>query len=55
VPALPLDEAGAYVSGAYAIFVTVLASYVAVMSRHVRRALAELDELSQRLADRRDD
>ena len=55
MPALPLDEAGAYVAGAYSIFVAVLVSYVAVMARHVRRALAELDELSGRAADRRDD
>ena len=37
------------------IFVAVLVSYVALMARHVRRALAELDELSGRVADRRDD
>ena len=51
MPALPLHEAGAYVAAAYAIFATLLMSYVVVMARHVRRARAELDELARQVAE----
>jgi hypothetical protein len=44
-PALPLDEAGKYVAGAYLVFLSLLLIYVAIMAvrlQRVERALAEL-------------
>ncbi len=32
MPALPLDEAGKYVAGAYVVFVALLLIYVAIMA-----------------------
>ncbi len=46
MPALPLDEAGAYVAAAYAVFVVLLLIYVAVMARHVTRVRDDLRRLS---------
>ncbi len=45
MPALPLDEAGAYVAAAYAVFVVLLVVYVAVMARHVTRVREDLRQL----------
>jgi hypothetical protein len=50
-PALPLDEAGKYVAGAYAVFVTLLLVYVGIMAaklQRIEKELAELMELAQR-------
>ena len=50
-PALPLDEAGKYVAGAYLVFLALLLIYVAIMSvrlSRVDRELAELAELAER-------
>jgi heme exporter protein D len=46
MPALPLDEAGAYVAAAYAIFVVLLVVYVAVMARHVTKVREDLRQLA---------
>jgi hypothetical protein len=50
LPALPLDEAGKYVAGAYLVFVALVLIYVAIMASKLSRierevvALAELVE-----------
>ena len=51
MPALPLDEAGKYVAGAYVVFVTLILVYVAIIGAKVQRIdreLTELNELSRR-------
>jgi hypothetical protein len=45
-PALPLDEAGKYVAGAYIVFVLLLVIYVAIMAMKVQRIEKELRELA---------
>ena len=51
-PALPLDEAGKYVAGAYLVFLALLLIYVAIMSIRLSRVDRELGELTE-LAERR--
>jgi hypothetical protein len=51
-PALPLDEAGKYVAGAYVVFVALLLIYVAIMATRLSRIDRELGELAE-LAERR--
>lgn len=46
-PALPLDEAGKYVAGAYVVFVVLLVVYVAIMAAKVQRIESEMRELAQ--------
>jgi hypothetical protein len=48
-PALPLDEAGKYVAGAYVVFVAVLLIYFGVMASKLRRMERELSELNAAL------
>jgi hypothetical protein len=45
-PALPLDEAGKYVAGAYIAFVLLLVIYVAIMAAKLQRMERELRELA---------
>jgi hypothetical protein len=45
-PALPLDEAGKYVAGAYIVFLVLLLVYVAIMAVRVQRIESELRELA---------
>ena len=45
-PALPLDEAGKYVAGAYIVFVVLLVVYVAIMAAKLQRIERELRELA---------
>jgi hypothetical protein len=52
VPALPLDEAGKYVAGAYVVFVALLLIYVAIMAVRIDRMRQELSELAE-LAEQR--
>jgi hypothetical protein len=52
MPALPLDEAGKYVAGAYVAFVALLLIYVAIMAARLQRIDRELGELAE-LAERR--
>ena len=53
-PALPLDEAGKYVAGAYLVFVGLLLVYVAIMAAKLQRIERELRSLTE-LAERRED
>ncbi len=52
MPALPLDEAGKYVAGAYLIFVALVLVYVAIMAAKLARIDRELAELAD-LAEKR--
>ena len=45
-PALPLDEAGKYVAGAYIVFLLLLVVYVAIMAAKVQKIERELRELA---------
>ncbi len=45
-PALPLDEAGKYVAGAYVVFLALIVVYVAIMAAKVQRIEKELRELA---------
>jgi hypothetical protein len=46
MPALPLDEAGKYVAGAYVVFVVLIVIYVAIMAAKLQRIERELRELA---------
>jgi hypothetical protein len=55
MPALPLDEAGKYVVGAYVAFLALLLLYVAIMAARIQRIdreLAELAEIAEKRSDR---
>ena len=45
MPALPLDEAGKYVAGAYLVFVTLVVIYVAIIGAKIARIERQVDEL----------
>jgi len=45
-PALPLDEAGKYVAGAYIVFMVLLVIYVAIMAAKVQRIEKELRDVA---------
>jgi hypothetical protein len=46
MPALPLDEAGKYVAGAYVVFLVLILIYVAIMAAKLQRIERELRELA---------
>jgi hypothetical protein len=46
MPALPLDEAGKYVAGAYVVFVTLIVIYVAILGAKIARIDREITELA---------
>ncbi|HEY6777212.1 MAG TPA: hypothetical protein VI122_11955 [Thermoleophilaceae bacterium] len=46
MPALPLDEAGKYVAGAYVVFLTLVVVYVAIIGAKIARIDRELTELT---------
>jgi hypothetical protein len=53
-PALPLDEAGKYVAGAYVVFLLLLVIYVGIMAtklQRIERALRELATFAEGSAD----
>jgi hypothetical protein len=52
MPALPLDEAGKYVAGAYVVFVTLVVVYVAIIGAKIARIDSELRELNKILEER---
>lgn len=45
-PALPLDEAGKYVAGAYIVFVALLLIYVGIMAIKLSRIQNGLEDLA---------
>jgi hypothetical protein len=45
VPALPLDEAGKYVAGAYVVFVALILIYVAIIGAKIARIDRQISEL----------
>jgi hypothetical protein len=47
MPALPLDEAGKYVAGAYIVFLTLIVVYVAIIGTKIARIERELTALSE--------
>ncbi|HEX6665407.1 MAG TPA: hypothetical protein VF081_02295 [Solirubrobacterales bacterium] len=53
-PALPLDEAGKYVAGAYIVFVVLLVVYVAIMAAKLGRIERELRDLAGFAESRKD-
>jgi hypothetical protein len=46
-PALPLDEAGKYVAGAYVVFLALILIYVAIMAAKLARLDRELTALAE--------
>jgi Na+-transporting NADH:ubiquinone oxidoreductase subunit NqrE len=52
MPALPLDEAGKYVAGAYGVFLTLVVVYVAIIGAKIARIERDVRELNE-LADKR--
>ena len=54
MPALPLDEAGKYVAGAYLVFLALILIYVAVMAIRQARLQKEIDELASLIEARLD-
>jgi CcmD family protein len=53
MPALPLDEAGKYVAGAYVVFFTLIVVYVSIMAAKVARIDRELSELVEIAEERK--
>ena len=47
MPALPLDEAGKYVAGAYGVFVALILIYVAIMGARLQRIEREIQSLTE--------
>jgi len=55
MPALPLDEAGKYVAGAYLVFLTLIFIYVAIIGAkiaRIEREVSELLELEEQASER---
>jgi hypothetical protein len=52
MPALPLDDAGPYVAGAYLVFLAMILTYVAIMAAKLSRIERELGELGELAAQR---
>ena len=53
MPALPLDDAGPYVAGAYLVFLALILIYVSIMATKLGRVEREIGELSE-LVERRE-
>jgi hypothetical protein len=47
LPALPLDEAGKYVAGAYLVFLALVLVYVAIMAAKLSRIEREVVDLAE--------
>ena len=46
MPALPLDEAGKYVAGAYVVFFALVLIYVAIIAAKIARIGRDISELA---------
>ena len=46
MPALPLDEAGKYVAGAYVVFVALILIYVAIIGAKIARLDRQISALA---------
>jgi hypothetical protein len=53
MPALPLDEAGKYVAGAYLVFLALVLVYVAIMAAKLQRIERELREVADKAKEPR--
>ena len=53
MPALPLDDAGPYVAGAYLVFLALVLVYVAIMASRLSGLERDIEELSEAV-ERRD-
>jgi hypothetical protein len=51
MPALPLDEAGKYVAGAYVVFLVLILVYVSIIGAKIARIGRELEELNETLEE----
>jgi hypothetical protein len=47
LPALPLDEAGKYVAGAYLVFLLLILIYVAIMASKLSKIEREVVEIAE--------
>jgi hypothetical protein len=45
MPALPLEEAGKYVAGAYVVFLALIVIYVAIIGAKIARIERQVSEL----------
>jgi hypothetical protein len=54
MPALPIDEAGKYVAGAYLVFLVLLLIYVAIMAAKLQRMQRDLTDLADLAEERKD-
>ena len=52
MPALPLDEAGKYVAGAYVVFFALIVIYVAIIGAKIARLDREIGELTDLVEER---
>ncbi len=54
LPALPLDEAGKYVAGAYLVFLALVLIYFAIMASKLSRIEREVVALAELVEGRQD-
>ncbi len=47
MPALPLDEAGKYVAGAYVVFVALILVYLAIIGSKIARLDRQISQLAE--------
>jgi len=51
MPALPLEEAGKYVAGAYVVFLALIVIYVAIIGAKIARIERQVSELLELTAE----
>jgi hypothetical protein len=51
MPALPLDEAGKYVAGAYVVLFAIVLLYVSIIGAKIARIGRDVSEISEQLLD----
>jgi hypothetical protein len=51
MPALPLDEAGKYVAGAYVVLIALILIYVAIIGAKIARVEREVGELLEQVPE----